>query len=144
MFCPKGIDYIFFNYTNIEKFFLIKHYFIYNFFFRVQLQSKKILKMPSLHCSKTQFFFNQSEALQMQTKTQKKKINSRSYIFYSTMAFGFKDFLSSTSFSNFFASGQLETYYGLDIIFLLHFFKNKKILKPTYFLSSFQMPFQNI
>lgn len=66
-------------------------------------------------------------------------VNSNSFNYY-TIAFGFKDFISSTAFGTIFNCGQLDISYGLDIIFVVRYVKNQHLLQPHYFLSSFQLP----
>jgi hypothetical protein len=73
-------------------------------------------------------------------KSLKQKIKQSKFDYY-TLSFGFKDFISSTAFGTIFNSGQLDVSYGLDIIFVIRFLKNRHIKQPQYFLSSFQMPF---
>ncbi len=120
MFIPKGIEtqYLFnpLLLNSVENTFLSNHTFIcFNNF------SDPLLK-PNFTKTKSIQFFNSS------------------YNHY-TVAFGFKDFISSTAFGTIFNCGQLDVSYGLDIIFVIRYVKNQHLLQPHYFLSSFQMPF---
>ena len=77
------------------------------------------------------------------------------------LSFGFKDFISSTSFGTVFNCGQLDMSYGFDIIFVVRSLKNKRLcfsrqpnvaasasslplhgfFASASFFSGFQMPF---
>lgn len=123
MFIPKGVEtqYLFnpLLLNSVENTFLSNHTFICFNTFSDSLSKPGFVKTKS---SESTNFFNSS------------------YNHY-TVAFGFKDFISSTAFGTIFNCGQLDVSYGLDIIFVIRYVKNQHLLQPHYFLSSFQMPF---
>lgn len=123
MFIPKGVEtqYLFnpLLLNSVENTFLLNHTFI---------------------CFNT---FSDSLSKPGFVKTKSTTFSNSSYNHYAaaTVAFGFKDFISSTAFGSIFNCGQLDVSYGLDIIFVIRYVKNQHLLQPHYFLSSFQMPF---
>lgn len=111
-FLPKGKDYFFLSFKPLQQNFIKNHYFY------VSLKNKK----------KTLSNF-----------TNKKNSSIKTHY---AIAFGFKDFISSTWLRNFGSNcGDIESSYGIDIIFVISYLKNRNIQEPHYFLSNFQMPF---
>lgn len=117
MFVPKGLHYIYYPLNTVEKNFFTHHTFICSNFLSASGGSKNKI-------------FNQKRA-----QAGVSKFN------YYTVAFGFKDFISSTSFNAVLDGGQLENTHGLDIIFNIRYVKKNYIYQPNYFLSCFQLPF---
>lgn len=125
MFVPKGVEtqYLFnpLILNTSETAFLSNHTFIcFNNFSEKFFKSKKISSAKSCGANSIS------------------RDISNSFNYY-TVAFGFKDFISSTAFGTIFNCGQLDISYGLDIIFVVRYVKNQHLLQPHYFLSSFQL-----
>lgn len=128
-FLPLSKSYIFLNLTNAQNFFLQDHNF--RFILKDLKKNNKFVSSSSLLGTSEKRVLNKKN---FKLKKQTKSLN------YS-VAFGLKDFISSTTFGN--SCGDLESSHGLDILFVIRLpgLRNQNFKKPHYFLSSFQMPF---
>jgi hypothetical protein len=144
-FIPKGKDYIFVSFLETQKSFLYNHHFSFD----LAVLRKKSSHRTFFHTSpnfKSSFkndsptYKSPSIGLSFKSLSQVvPKSKSSGQSFYS-VSFGFRDFISSTSFGSNNSCGELESSHGLDINFVVGQYNRHTL--PQYFLSCFQIPFQ--
>lgn len=144
-FIPKGINFLnqieLCNLNKTQQVFFYQHTFYISNISLIKNNTKSFSSPVSSYFKKKVLKTKETSLAQITNLEKIRETNS--FLNYYTIAFGFKDFMSSTAFGTIFNSGQLDVSYGLDIVFVLSFLKKteKNIIIPHYLFSSLQMPF---